>query len=93
MPHQRPDSDSFDWVSGWRCPMCNSTAYSQVLVTRPDRSTYKTEFYECSGCTVMFRHPGRFTRLGAPIRRWVSDVGPRSLREVHGYAKEDKGNS
>lgn len=43
-----------------------------------------TEFSECAGCTVMFRHPARFTRLGMPIRRWAMDVEPRTLREVHG---------
>jgi hypothetical protein len=36
----------------------------------------------------MFRHPGRFTRLGLPIRRWAMDVEPRTLREVHGFVTE-----
>jgi hypothetical protein len=36
----------------------------------------------------MFRHPGRFTRLGLPIKRWAMDVEPRTLREVHGFVTE-----
>jgi hypothetical protein len=36
----------------------------------------------------MFRHPGRFTRLGLPIRRWAMDVEPRTLREHHGLARD-----
>jgi len=88
MPHQHPDSDAFSEVFGWRCPVCNSTAYRQTLVARPNGTTYLTEFFECAGCTLMFRHPGRFARLGLPIRRWAMDVEPRTLREVHGFATE-----
>lgn len=90
MPHQRPETDGFS-VSGWRCPLCNATAYNQVQVARPDGRPYKTEFYECSGCTSMFRHPARFTRLGLPVRRWAMDVEPRSLVDVHGFATRDAG--
>ena len=56
------------------------------MVARPDGRAYLTDFFECAGCTLMFRHPGRFTRLGLPIRRWAMDVEPRTLREVHGLA-------
>jgi hypothetical protein len=88
MAHQRPQPDSFTSVSGWRCPLCDTTAYNRVRVRRPDGKEYLTEFYECAGCTVMFRNPGRFTRLGTPIRRWASDVEPRSLGDVHGFIRE-----
>lgn len=90
MPHQRPDSDSFDWVSGWRCPLCLGTAHCQVEVKRPNGSHYETEFYECVRCSVMFRHPGRFARLGIPIRRWAGDIEPRSLSEAQEYWQEPK---
>jgi hypothetical protein len=86
MPHQDQDSDAFAAVFGWRCPVCNANAYRQTLVARPNGQTYLTEFFECAGCTLMFRHPGRFTRLGMPIRRWAMDVEPRTLREHHGLA-------
>jgi hypothetical protein len=85
MAHQRPDSDSFNWVSGWRCPLCNGTAYSPVEVARPNGSRYRTEFFECVKCSVMFRHPGRFARLGIPLRRWAGDIEPRSLSDVHRF--------
>ena len=52
------------------------------------REEVLTEFYECTGCTVTFRHPARFTRLGMPVRRWAADVEPRTLREVHRLAEE-----
>jgi hypothetical protein len=85
------DSDSFSDVFGWRCPVCNATAYRQTTVRRPNGTAYLTEFFECAGCTLMFRHPGRFARLGLPIRRWAMDVEPRTLREVHpfGYRSEE----
>ncbi|OAI50064.1 hypothetical protein AYO46_10720 [Betaproteobacteria bacterium SCGC AG-212-J23] len=75
-------------MHGWRCPLCNSTAYAQAVVARPDGSAYKTEFFQCESCTVMFRHPGRFSRLGLPVRRWAADVEPSSLRDVHRFIKE-----
>lgn len=58
------------------------------MVSRPNGTAYLTEFFECAGCTLMFRHPGRFTRLGLPIRRWAMDVEPRTLREVHGLLRD-----
>lgn len=69
-------------MSGWRCPLCNATAYTQIAVARPSGKGYLTEFYECAGCTVMFRNPARFARLGLPVRRWAADVEPRTLREA-----------
>ena len=90
MPHQRPEPDGFSAVSGWRCPLCNATSYDRVQVNRPSGNTYTTEFYECSGCAVMFRHPARFTRLGMPVRRWAADVEPRSLREVHRFITDSQ---
>lgn len=86
-PHHDHDSDAFSQVYGWRCPVCNATAYRQTMVARPDGRSYLTEFFECAGCTLMFRHPGRFTRLGMPIRRWAMDVEPRSLAEAHGLTR------
>jgi hypothetical protein len=95
MAHQRPDVSGFDMVHGWRCPLCTGTGYSQVEVARSDGKRYLTEFYECLKCTVMFRHPGRFARLGIPLRRWAGDIEPRSLSEAHGFfvvPKEEPSN-
>ena len=77
-------ADSFDFVFGWRCPLCRSTSHESVWVRRPSGAQYRTEFYECSGCTAMFRHPGRFTRLGRTLRRWAGDIEPVSLSRALG---------
>src|SRR5712692_2622807 len=88
MAHQRPEADSFSLVHGWQCPLCKATTYKKIKVRKPNDQEYLTEFFECAGCTVMFRHPGRFTRLGMPIRRWAADVEPRTLRDVHGFVTQ-----
>jgi hypothetical protein len=45
----------------FRCPICRSGAFQDVQVKRPDGSTYKTDFRQCSGCSVMFRDSVKFT--------------------------------
>lgn len=47
----------------FRCPICRSRYFSPVRVRRPDGSMYQTDFYECTGCTVMFRDCVRFTHF------------------------------
>lgn len=49
------------------CPLCHSFHYLPVYVKRPNGSEYRTEFYQCAACTVMFRDPVRFTR--GPLQR------------------------
>src|SRR5438094_6144760 len=93
MTHHRPEPDGFSAMSGWRCPLCNATTYSQIEVLRPSGASFVTEFYECSGCSVMFRHPARFARLGMPVRRWAMDVEPRTLREVHNLVTPSEAHS
>jgi hypothetical protein len=90
MPDQRPPASTFDFVAGWRCPICTADSYLRTVVAGRNGHPYETEFYECSGCSLMFRHPGRFARLGVVIRRWASDVEPRTLREHHGFVVEPK---
>lgn len=51
MPHQRRDPDGFSYMSGWRCPLCNATAYTQVQVARPNGTRYSAPFYERNGCS------------------------------------------
>lgn len=56
----------------FRCPICRSQIYMAVTVRRPSGKTYRTEFFECGGCSVMFRDPQKFTRFdphGAEVRR------------------------
>ncbi len=45
------------------CPLCGSTAYEHVLIRRTGGSILQTTSFQCSGCTVLFRDPERFTRL------------------------------
>lgn len=87
MQHQRPARSTFDFLDGWPAPRAS---YAQIQVSRPSGKPYLTEFYECSACTVVFRRPGRLARLGSPIKRWASDVEPRSLRERHGFVVVQK---
>jgi hypothetical protein len=89
MPYQRPETDPFT-MAPFGCPLCNYGIYARVAVKRPDGSWYHTQFFECCNCSVMFRNPGRFARLGKPVRRWMGDIDPVSLREVHGLAAETK---
>ena len=65
-------------------------AYQRTTVTRGPGKQYVTEFFECTGCTTMFRHLGQFTRLGLPVRRWAMDVEPRTLKDVHGFKLKPK---
>jgi len=47
----------------FRCPICRSRYFSPVRVKRPDGRIYETDFFECSGCSVMFRDSMRFTQF------------------------------
>jgi len=85
MAHRRPDPEFHHFTSYWCCPLCNSGVYLSVLIPRNDGTFYKTDFFQCLGCTVMFRIPDKFTRLGIPVRRWANDVGPKTLQDVHGF--------
>ena len=85
MSHHQPPRDTSHHVSGWRCPLCLGGAYAQVTVARPNGDAYRTSFFECARCSVVFRDAGRFSRLGVPVRRWCGDVDPKTLAEAHRY--------
>jgi hypothetical protein len=59
--------------------------HERVMVDRPNGEPYTTEFYQCFRCTVMFRDPDKFARLGVPIRRYANDIGPKTLAEARRY--------
>ncbi|HSD44208.1 MAG TPA: hypothetical protein VLD36_20385 [Burkholderiales bacterium] len=46
----------------FRCPLCGSSVYEQATVARPSGAGYLTEFFECAGCSLMFRDAERITR-------------------------------
>ena len=51
------------WGANFVCPICGADSYGPVVVKRPSRrDLYHTEFFECAGCTVMFRDPIRFRK-------------------------------
>ena len=58
------DEYSFSYLEmgNFECPVCGSGNYQPVIVARPNGGTYRTEFYECAGCTTMFRDPKRFRK-------------------------------
>jgi hypothetical protein len=46
----------------FRCPICSNGAFREVVVARGDgKPPYRTEFYECSKCSAMFRDAGKFS--------------------------------
>lgn len=70
---------------GWRCPLCLSGFYTRVVVGKPGGGEYRTEFSECSRCSVMFRRPERFMRLGIPPDELARDTGPKTIEEAQAY--------
>ncbi len=69
-------------VSNWRCPLCHGGMFQPVVVERPNKPPYKTDFYSCYRCSVVFLEPDKFARLGMPVKRWANDVGPETLQEA-----------
>jgi hypothetical protein len=48
----------------FRCPICRSSTFQTVSVRRKEgQPEYQTEFLQCTGCSVMFRDPVKFTRF------------------------------
>lgn len=46
----------------FRCPICHGTSCESVVVRRPNGSLYRTEFFRCAICTLMFTDPLALTR-------------------------------
>ena len=53
------------WKDGrftrFECPLCGSGGYVPVRVQKPNGHWYLTAFFQCFGCSVMFRDPVLFT--------------------------------
>jgi len=48
-------------VSEWECPICGNMEYSECNL----HTDWGVElFYRCEFCTVMFRNPVHFSKLG-----------------------------
>jgi hypothetical protein len=63
----------------FRCPVCGSGTYVAVHVRRPSGNWYRTPFYRCFGCTVMFEDPVMFGRSDRTVGDGV-DRSPRFLK-------------
>jgi hypothetical protein len=48
--------------AGFECPVCGHRRYYRIQVQRERQPPYRTSFYGCLGCTVMFTDPYRFTQ-------------------------------
>lgn len=59
----------------FRCPICHAERYVPLRVRRPDGSWYRTEFWECFGCSVMFADPVKFA--GNLVANDGKDRAPR----------------
>jgi transcription elongation factor Elf1 len=66
-------------LAAFNCPLCGATEAFVTCVPRPNGSTYATAFFECSGCTVMFRDVRRFMWL---IKRYKDPADPGRLYYV-----------
>lgn len=58
------------------CPICRSGLFAEVSVRRPNGTLYRTQFYQCSGCTAMFTDPVKFTEF-KPYTLPVKSEGER----------------
>jgi hypothetical protein len=46
----------------FNCPLCGSNQCLSVVVKRTNGDYYRTAFYRCAGCTVMFLNPEKFSK-------------------------------
>jgi DNA-directed RNA polymerase subunit RPC12/RpoP len=51
-----------DDYPGFECPVCGHRRFYRVLVPRDGQTPYRTAFYGCVGCSIMFTDPYRFTQ-------------------------------
>jgi hypothetical protein len=65
--------------AAFRCPICACDTYVAVQVRRPSGNWYRTPFYRCFRCTVMFEDPAMFGRSDRQIGDGV-DRSPRFLK-------------
>jgi len=62
----------------FRCVICGSFHYQQAVVRRPDGNPYRTDFFHCLGCGVVFVEPELMT-LADEYRQTL----PEQLPEMH----------
>ena len=71
-------------ASGFICPVCGADRYQAVGVNRPSRrDLYHTGFFECCGCSAMFRDPKRFRKPDV-VELNVRNESPNPAHPVEG---------
>ena len=64
----------------FKCPVCHCSMFDSVIVSRPDGESYKTSFFRCAACTLMFMEPELFT--AAPEYQTQAPTGKKMAWEV-----------
>ena len=69
----------------FQCPLCDATVYERVIVTRPSGKPYDTDFYQCGGCSVVFRDKDKFSKqVRLPAGSQFAPVAIHGLSEKLG---------
>ena len=69
-----------DDYPGFECPVCKHRRFYRILVQRDRQAPYRTAFYGCFGCSVMFTDPYRFTQSVKTQRNFGSASYVRGVR-------------
>lgn len=60
----------------WKCLVFGYDRFHQVVVSRGNNNYYRTQFFACSRCSVMFERPSNFNGHEADPVVDVSTVTP-----------------
>ena len=66
--------------AGFECPVCGHRRYYRIIIPRERQPAYRTAFYGCFGCSMMFTDPYKFTQ------------GAKSGAKQFGSASYDRAN-
>lgn len=64
----------------FRCPLCSSTVYEQIVVKLPSGRQHQSSLYRCAGCSVVFQDKDAFTRR-AKYRQGPMGLVPKAERD------------
>ena len=71
----------------FRCRVCASESFEQVTVRRPDGSLYRSALLACSGCSIVFTDPVRFSR---PTDSPLSTASPLRWESRRSSARRER---
>lgn len=64
-----------DRYADYKCPICESDSYVRIVVKKPNGDWYRTAFFQCFGCSVMFTDPKAFTEKRKHVRNGLPVMG------------------